>query len=283
MNSHMHDPSPWAEFWSWSRRARWRRVIFGLVVAVLIAGMVAAAIPTIDSTASYLVLKVRTPGAFERAIPGDLRSSVRVIDRKTTLDLSGWQYTSSRDLDSVKKISRGFTTTTFVVRKTQPGAKYFVHTVSSGSKIPPTIWCDSHPYQVVQANNEGQSPIRQWNILVDISDEPDDRPFTVSLAVTFWNAFQKKEDWWAGFRVLHPTEKSTFHVIFPAGMPPSDVRFTYKDITSGETVDLPTATQNVTPVPTGKPIPELAWTLDNPLPERGYRLTWTWPNTAAPA
>src|SRR4030088_1900452 len=129
-------PTAWDAFSNWSMNARWRRVTFGLVVAVLISGMVGATVPTIGSAIEYLASKNRLPaGAFERTLPDALtyKSGVRVVERATTLDLSGWKPTTSRDLHAASKVSRGLSLTSFVLRKTEPGAKYFVHTVSSGS------------------------------------------------------------------------------------------------------------------------------------------------------
>jgi hypothetical protein len=246
--------------------------------------MVGAAVPTIGAAIEYTALKVNLPGAFERKLPDELtsKSGVRVVERATTLDLSGWEWTSSRDLQAARKLSRGLSLTSFVLRKTEPGARYFVHTVSSGSRVAPSIWCDSHPFQIVEAKAQGTSGVRQWNVLVDVSQEPDDQPFTVNFAVTFWNAFQKAADWWGGFRVLHSTERSTYRIVFPPGLPATSVGFRYKDIPADEVVDLDSATLNVTPSPSDKPVQELTWTVDNPLPDRSYQVAWTWPESAAP-
>jgi len=134
---------------------------------------------------------------------------------------------------------------------------------------------------VVQAKTQGSSTVRQWNVLVDISKEPDDRPFTVDLIVTFWNGFQQKPDWWGGFRVLHATEKASYRIIFPPGMPGADVKFRYKDITANQIIYLDTRTLNVSPVPGAAAVEELTWTVDNPLPDRSYQVAWSWPDTAA--
>jgi hypothetical protein len=245
--------------------------------------MVGAAVPSIGSAIEYSILKIQLPGAFERTLSNELtsKSGVRVVERATTLDLSGWKWTSSRDLQAGTKVSRGLSLTSFVLRKTEPGAKYFVHTVSSSSRAEPSIWCDSHPFRIVQAESQGSSNIRQWNVLVDISQEPDDHPFTVNLIVTFWNGFQKKSDWWAGFRVLHATEKATSRVIFPPDLPTTNVKFRFKEIAADETVDLDATKLKVTPVPSDMPVQTVTWTLDNPLPDRSYQVAWTWPESAA--
>jgi hypothetical protein len=265
-------------------KARWRRVTFGLVVAVLILGTVGAAVPTIGNAIEYAALKIRLPGAFEPGLSDELtsKSGVRVVERATTLDLSGWKRTSSRDLQAASKVSRGLSLTSFVLRKTEPGAKYFVHTVSSNSKTEPSIWCDSHPFRIVPAKSQGSSSTRQWNVLVDVSQEPDDTPFTVNLVVTFWNGFQKKEDWWGGFRVLHSTEKATYRIIFPPELPATNIKFWYRDIPAKQDFDLDTGTLQVTPVPDEKPMQTLTWAVDNPRPDRSYRVRWTWPESAAP-
>jgi hypothetical protein len=276
-------PTAWDEFSNWSMNARWRRITFGFVVAILVLGMVGAAVSSIGSAIEHSILKIRLPGAFERTLPDELtsKSGVRVVERVTTLDLSGWKRTNSRDLQGGSKASRGLSLTSFVLRKTEPGAKYFVHTVSSGSRTAPSIWCDSHPFRIVQAKNQGSSSIRQWNVFVDISQESDDLPFTVNLVVTFWNGFQKKSDWWSGFRVLHATEKSIYRIIFPSELPATNVKFRFKDITADEIVDLDITTLKVTLVPSEMSVQTLTWTVDHPLPDRSYQVTWEWPQSAA--
>lgn len=134
----------------------------------------------------------------------------------------------------------------------------------------------------MRARDQGSSNVHQWNVLVDISDEPNDQPFTVNLVVTFWNGFQKKSDWWSGFRVLHSTQTATYRVIFPPRLPAADVGFRFKDITADEIVDLDAVKLNVSPMPTDKPISTITWKVDNPSPDRSYQVTWKWPESATP-
>jgi hypothetical protein len=154
-----------------------------------------------------------------------------------------------------------------------------VHTISTGSKVDPSIWCDSHPFRIVKAKDQEGSGIHQWNVLVDISNEPDDAPFTVNLLVTFWNGFQKPSDWWSGFRVLHSTEKANYTVVFPPGHPAEDLKFRYKDITANQTVDLERSQLHVSPVGSTNNEQTLTWTVENPLPDRSYQIAWTWPES----
>jgi serine/threonine protein kinase len=265
------------------RMVRWRSVAVGLLAAFLTVGIVVAAVPSLRGDIEQFVLEWQAPGASDRTLPDNLtyKSGVRVVERSSTLDLTGWKKTTAQDIASGRRASRGLSLTSFVLRKTVPGAKYFIHTASSGSAADPSIWCDSHPFRVVQAEAQPSSGVRQWNVLVDISNEPDDRPFTVDLIVTFWNGFQQKSDWWGGFRVLHATEKASYRIIFPPGMPAGDVRFRYKDITASQTIPLDPSGLTVSPVPGPTPVKEITWTVDNPLPDRSYQVAWTWPDTAA--
>jgi hypothetical protein len=259
------------------------RMIAELATAAgTVGGMIGGQVPTVGAAVEYGITKVTKPGAFQRDLPDDLKSGVRVVERNTTLDLTGWRWTSLRDLDTDRKLSRGLSLTSFVVQKTDPGAKYFVHTVSSDSKTAPSIWCDSHPFQIVEANSQAASNTRQWNVLVDISQEPDDRPFTVNLLVTFWNGFQKRDTWWSGFRVLHSTEVATYRVIFPPDLPASNIKFQYKDITSSQSVDLDPASLSTSPKPLNGQVSTLTWKVQNPQPDRSYRIYWSWPVLARP-
>jgi hypothetical protein len=274
-------PSAWDVFSKWSAARPWRKRLFGLTVTMLILGTVSLTVPSIGGAIDYVALKVRVPGAFERGLSEELKSGVRVVERDTTLDLSGWKQTNSRDIHQESKVSRGLSLTSFTLQKTHPGAKYFVHTVTSESRVAPSIWCDSHPFQVVEANAQGSSGLHQWNVLVDISQEPDDATFTANLVVTFWNGFQKPSDLWSGFRVLYSTEKAVYHVIFPPALPAADVRFRYMDMTANQTVDLDAAKLEVTSEPGKTPTQKINWTVDNPQPDRSYQVTWTWPESAA--
>ena len=201
------------------------------------------------------------------------------MERNTTLDLTGWRWTSLRDLDTDRKLSRGLSLTSFVVRKTDPCAKYFVHTVSSDSKTAPSIWCDSHPFQIVEATvrrRQTRGNGTSWSI----PQEPDDRPFPVNLLVTFWNGFQKRDTWWSGFRVPHSTEVATYRVIFPPDLPASNIKFQYKDITSSQSVDLDPASLSTSPKPLNGQVSTLTWKVQNPQPDRSYRIYWSWPPMA---
>jgi hypothetical protein len=273
--------SAWAVFSKWSAAAPWRKKVFGLAVTLVILGGVCTAVPTIGGAIEYLFLKAQHPGAFNKSLPEELTSGVRVIERRSTLDLSDWKATNERDLQTGSKVSRGLSLTSFVVRKTVPGAKYFIHTVSSGSKTDPSIWCDSHPFRIIRANDQGSSGTHQWNVLVDISQEPDDVPFTVNLVVSFWNGFQKPSDWWSGFRVLHSTEKAIYRVVFPASLPAANIGFRYRDIAANQMVDLDPAKLAATLTPKGAATQEISWTVENPQPDRSYQVTWTWPESAA--
>ena len=265
------------------RKMRWRGVAVGFLAAFLTVGIVIAAVPSLRNDIERLVLEWQAPGAFDSALPDNLtyKSGVRVVERSSTLDLTGWKKTTAQNIASGRRVSRGLSLTSFVLSKTEPGAKYFIHTVSSGSAADPSIWCDSHSFRVVKAETQPSSPVRQWNVFVDISNEPDDRPFTVDLLVTFWNGFQQNSDWWGGFRVLHATEKASYRIIFPPGVPATDVRFRYKDITANQTTYLDPSGLTVKPVPGAAPVGEITWTVDNPLPDRSYQVAWTWPDTAA--
>jgi hypothetical protein len=66
--------------------------------------------------------------------------------------------------------------------------------------------------------------------------------------------------------MLHATDKSIWHIIFPPELPATNVKFRFKDITADEMVDLDTTTLKVTPVPIEIPIQELTWTVGNPCP-----------------
>jgi serine/threonine protein kinase len=264
-------------------RLRWRRIGLEFLALLVAFVVVVAAVPSLRNEAEQFLFNWQVPGASDRSLPEDLtyKSGVRVVERTSTLDLTGWKRTTAEELASGERVSRGLSMTSFVLRKTEPGAKYFVHTVSSGSAADPSIWCDSHPFRVIQAETQPSSGVRQWNVLVDISKEPDDQPFTVDLLVTFWNGFQNKSDWWGGFRILHATEKASYRIIFPPGLPAGDVKFRYKDVTANQTVYLDPGGLTVSPAPGPAPVEEITWTVDNPMPDRSYQVTWTWPDSAA--
>jgi hypothetical protein len=118
----------------------------------------------------------------------------------------------------------------------------------------------------------------EWTLKFDIADVPVGKRIDIDFVVEFWNAFQKPNQWWGGFRILHQTGKSTFSIKFPPSRhpPPETLTYVIKEDTSDEkkfddetpdtTVDLDEAQR----------VQQVTWRKQSPLGDTSYRIKWDW-------
>ena len=120
---------------------------------------------------------------------------------------------------------------------------------------------------------------REWNIVFDIEHEPIGRPISIQFRVTFWNAFQLSEQWWGGFRILHPTRRAAFRVVFPPSHRParSDISFAFKKAGSARQEAVVPGPGESRVVGDDGRVDEVEWTVDYPDDDRSYRVYWKWP------
>lgn len=204
-----------------------------------------------------------------------LVASVAVDSRETTLSLLEWQPVPDRERN--QRVERAISLNKFHIRRLHASDTTFVHRFGTTSEIDPVASCDDgHACKVVPVDEtQHKRKLREWELRVDVSDEPIDEPFPVSFNVTFWNAFQ--DELWAGFRVLHPSENVIFRIIFPAGNSPSIVKYqrvkpsgAAEDFTP-EHIELLLDTKSE-----DSAARVLTWTERGIPPDYSYRLHWTW-------
>lgn len=236
-----------------------------------------AAITTI--TAGYYALRTRgdaePAGDAERkvaVIPG-----IRIIERSTTLDLSDWRATSEDDIARGVRRSPVVSRNRFLLERVNPEQREFVHRIGTTSKIDPELECTG--CRLERVKSEAGPLARQWDLVFDVSDRKVAEPIQLSFNVRFWNAFQSPDQWWGGFRILHATERAIFKVVFPAAKKPKrkDLEFVYVIAATQKRVSDPPRDGNLHEVlDSDDRVSQLQWTVNNPNPDRSYRVYWKW-------
>jgi hypothetical protein len=205
----------------------------------------------------------------ERQVPG-----VRVERRETILDLSGWKETTDADIrDKVRK-SRAVSTNKFTIIRTHDYAKKFIHIAGTTSNTPPEVLCEGCSLIRRDSNRANRAPF-EWNIEFDISAMPLDEKFEIEFGFVFWNAFQTKDQWWGGYRILHATKVSLYTVRFPTSMHPlpESIGYYYVD-TKDHPYDGELKLTSIKDA--GGRVAEMTWEVPHPESDRSYRVRWDW-------
>jgi Caspase domain len=220
--------------------------------------------------------------ASPRSMPLDT-DGVKLLARRTTLDLREWKETSDDDIMRKRKQSKAVSVNEFTIERLHAGGKTFFHRIGTSSPIDPEITGTNCQLQVI---HKDISPApREWNIVCDIQNEPIGQPISIRFRVTFWNAFQLSEQWWGGFRILHPTNLAAFRVVFPSSHRPvpSDISFAFKNAGSARNeVVVPEPGKSRIVVGHDGRVDEVEWTVDHPDDDRSYRVYWNWPELLTP-
>src|SRR5271165_404414 len=100
-----------------------------------------------------------------------LVEGVRVVTRRTTLDLTDWAEVSAKEMAEHVKKSRSIFRNRFTVQRLNyDNGLIFVHRIGTTSGIDPYVSSDSHNFKLIKLNNRNY--LREWNILLDVSNEP---------------------------------------------------------------------------------------------------------------
>ena len=99
-----------------------------------------------------------------RQIPG-----IRIENRETTLDLSGWQGTTETKSKTVKK-ERAISRNKFQIVRTHEHATTFIHIIGTTSAIAPEVICDGCEVER-RGSKPGKRLKKEWEISFDISDK----------------------------------------------------------------------------------------------------------------
>jgi hypothetical protein len=209
--------------------------------------------------------------------PQEILGGVRIAERRTTLDLSGWKSVSEDDVARSIKRSRAVSRNHFVIERLEPEQGVFVHRMGTSSPIEPEVHCDKCKVeQVIKA--VAPAP-KEWDIIFDISREPVGPLIDIDFSVDFWNAFDSPDQWWGGFRILYATERAIFRVEFPKEHRPAGKTVTFGYIKANtrrrELLQPNAEDANVQSNPDGT-VSSVMWTVQNPQPDRSYRVFWSW-------
>ena len=205
-----------------------------------------------------------------RQIPG-----IRVDNRETTLDLSGWQETTEADIANRIKKSVAVSRNKFTIVRTHEYATDFIHVIGTSSGITPEVSCSGRCRMVPRNSGKDNRAPKEWDLDFDISKAPLDKKIEFEFSVSFWNAFQTPTQWWGGFRVLHPTKSSLYSVQFPETRRPlpETVAYYYQDRQEHRYED--EIRSSVVIDGTGR-VAKLTWEVPNPDGDRSYRVKWDW-------
>lgn len=257
------------------------------VVAIIsLAGAFFAGIASFTDSASKLYAMAENAGlitseeikCWNRTLrPADSHiAGMRVVERATTLDLSDWKAGSANEIKQKLPIELAISRNRFVIERTDSNQSCFIHRMGTSSGIEPSVHC-SRCRKVALPHNEGSS-LREWDLVFDVQHQPIGTEILIAFSVDFWNSFQRPDQWWGGFRILHSTEKAIYTVVFPEEKMPKTDSVQYRFVRSVwqkpeslvvQPVDLKIrSTEGYTE--------RVTWTVLNPQPDRSYRVYWSW-------
>lgn len=203
-------------------------------------------------------------------------AGMRIVKRSTSLDLTHWEPASADDIAKQVPVELAISRNTFLIERTDINQGCFIHRISTSSGIEPEVHCN-RCHKVALPRKEG-SPVREWDVVFDIQKQPVGPMFSIVFSVDFWNSFQRPDQWWGGFRILHSTEVATYTINFPEAKRPRpgslQPRFVRSTSQIPEPVDpnlssLRLHEQNAQ-------VEHVVWTVRNPQPDRSYRIYWVW-------
>ena len=204
-------------------------------------------------------------------------AGIQIMTRRTTLDLHGWRPTRGHDILSKVRRSRAVSHNRFEVERVNLAQRAFAHRFGTSSLIEPSVVCEG--CRVDSLPDQGNPGMREWDLVFDISQEKVNQPFPIEFSVTFWNAFQRSDQWWGGFRVLHPTDRAVYVIAFPPSKHPRPEVLVFESVAAagGEPSPIKPKPEEVRyTLDKEGGIDSLEWTLTNPLMNRSYRVGWKW-------
>jgi hypothetical protein len=204
-------------------------------------------------------------------------AGMRVVERSTVLDLSEWKQASADQLARKIPVELAISRNRFRIERTDENQGCFIHRMGTSSGIEPTVHC-SRCRKVALPYKDGV-PLREWDLVFDIRHQPVGQEITIAFSVDFWNSFQRPDQSWGGFRILHSTERAVFSIVFPEDRRPKRDGMQYRYVRSGsqqpEVIEI--KNRDDVKVRADKDRAErLAWVVANPQPDRSYRVYWSW-------
>ena len=141
-------------------------------------------------------------------------------------DLRRWVSVSPSNANSLIELCV-LTTRYWLERPAYRGGIQFPFKTSGADVFPFVMAPFDHNARSTFADLPTGSSLRKLRRLwVDLNQAPVNTPFEICVGATFWNAFQKTNQWWAGFQAFGETDQGSLLVIFPEDKPVQGYKFT---------------------------------------------------------
>ncbi len=227
----------------------------------------------IRSTTPAIVAEPEAERVNVEIVPEATGTGFELIQHSIVCDLRSFRPVSS--VDQEKQISPVIQHVRQRIKKTgQEESKYRLWAHTSGLDV----YSRSLTHQdrlTVFASEERRTVakylVRPRVLEFDVSDDPDNREFTLQVTKTFWNAFQNPDQSWVGVVVGLPTRSISYLIIFPDDKPYTTFDLFANDANKNR-IDLPAETY-VLEDPGRR---WLWWNIVNPKPGNGYNIDWEW-------
>jgi hypothetical protein len=213
---------------------------------------------------------------FQEEADDQQNFGIRVINHLSTLDLSGWQPTTSDELAARVKKSSAIATDRYAVVRTQLSSPSYKHIIGTSSPIAPDVTCEGCTVTPRRPDAASRTTY-EFRLSFDISHVALEDSLPISYATTYWNAFQTPDQWWCGVRISELTEDVTLTVIFPHAKEPltQTLRFYFHDV-ADRPYPLKPETAIVTDPTKPDRVQRISWHVRFPLTDRSYRIAWDW-------
>ncbi|HWM94742.1 MAG TPA: hypothetical protein VN493_28575 [Thermoanaerobaculia bacterium] len=187
------------------------------------------------------------------------------------LDLSEWQSVPVEQRDqkrerAVRKIR------TISIRSNDSATMYVNGFGTSGLGL--DLICRTHRARaepIVTPSLPGTQSVKEWNQLIDVSNETVGQPFEIVQEVTYWNAFQGTTTEWAGAVLSYDTDLFELSIIFPPNKPVKSFKLYAFPYASGSKPEL-YADQTAANVTNN----QFVWRINQPARNHVYRVAWEW-------
>lgn len=277
---HWRDSAPlgrWSALAGWRDIGRFRKLtlarhslerrylLWSQAVGALELGILAA----IAVTSSTLILQQMTI-ADERLAVG-----LRVVDRTTVLDFSGWKEVSVQDYLSRNQENRSLVVSRnwFRVKRTRKEPSHFIHIYGTRSNTAPFFSCSPIACNS-KADSSSANGVKQYVLSFDLSTLQIGETADIKFEVTFVNGFQCETEV-GGVRMLHDTERALFKIVYPEkNRPrPEDLQRIFRENKEeGQPPDTDVYNVNLS----DELVSEVNWTLLRPITDRVYMARWKW-------
>lgn len=254
------------------RERRYRNnLIAAVIFALIFASLFVVAVVNENKSSGD---KEQSKSNLEDGLPTlDILSVVDEVDLRQRVPVP------ISDRKTVKR-SKAVRLETYDVVKVLGNAQHFMRRLAT-SGMTPDVSCENYNYTVKELRGDElrkqgvTENLTGYDMAVDISGEPVDKPFKVLLRLVYWNGFQGESGDWTSHNAIYPERLLTFRVIFPRDKPYTTYTlyaFPRLEGTHREAYkDKPEINESLRD---GSKVIE--WIVRNPKTNYAYRIDWTW-------